>query len=96
MYLLLLFSKIYTHTSLNQTQTNGIILISNYDREDEARSEPELYVQRILDATPKPKGRNAFTSIHVIAPPESAQSEVAEDTVQTIKDAIEDVDVRNL
>lgn len=39
-----------------------------------------------MNATPKPKGRNAFTSIHVVAPPECAKSQVAEDTVQTLKD----------
>ena len=39
-----------------------------------------------MDTTPKPKGRNAFTSIHVVAPPTSVKSTVAEETIQTIQD----------
>ena len=49
-------------------------------------STPAEYVERILSTTPKPKGRNAFTSIHVVAPPESARSEVAEKTVRVIQE----------
>ena len=41
-------------------------------------------MQTILDKTPKPKGRNAFTSIHVIGPHESVQSEEAENTISAI------------
>jgi 3-dehydroquinate synthetase len=43
------------------------------------------FVQKILDTTPKPKGRNAFTSVHVVAPPESTKSAVAEKTIATLQ-----------
>lgn len=39
-----------------------------------------------MDKTPKPKGRNAFSSIHVVAPPECAKSQVAEETIATIQE----------
>ncbi len=54
-------------------------------RLDEARGQSSAFVQTILDQTPKTKGRNAFTSIHVIGPPKSV-SEEAEKTIQTITD----------
>ena len=53
---------------------------------DEARSNASAYVQKILDSTPKPKGRNAFTSVHVVAPPEVTKSSVAEDTIATLQE----------
>ena len=53
-------------------------------RVDEARSKPADFVQTILDQTPKPKGRNAFTSIHVVGPHGSVFSEEAERTIHAI------------
>uniref|UniRef100_A0A7S3VG49 3-dehydroquinate synthase N-terminal domain-containing protein n=1 Tax=Chaetoceros debilis TaxID=122233 RepID=A0A7S3VG49_9STRA len=49
-----------------------------------SQSQPKQYLQTILDQTPKPKGRNAFTSIHVVGPHESVQSTEAEETIQTL------------
>lgn len=51
---------------------------------DEARSNSADYVQTILDQTPKPKGRNAFTSIHVVGPHLSVHSKEAEKTIEAI------------
>lgn len=59
---------------------------SYHNRLDEARNEPVTFVQQILDGTPKPKGRNAFTSIHVVGPAKSVHSEQAEKTIQAIAD----------
>ena len=53
-------------------------------RHDSARSQPAVLVQKILDETPKPKGRNAFTSIHVVGPHESVQSKQAEKTIEAL------------
>ncbi len=39
-----------------------------------------------MDTTPKPKGRNAFTSVHVVAPPEVTKSFVAEETIATLQE----------
>ena len=41
-------------------------------------------MQAILDQTPKPVGRNAFTSIHVVGPHESVGSEEAEKTIEAL------------
>ncbi len=48
--------------------------------------QPSAFVQSILDQTPKPKGRNAFTSIHVVGPHESVRSKEAEKTIKAITD----------
>lgn len=44
------------------------------------------FVQKILDDTPKPKGRNAFSSIHVVGPHDSIKSEKAEATIRALYD----------
>jgi len=49
-----------------------------------AQEDPSVYVQTILDNTPLPKGRDAFTSIHVVGPNECVGSESAESTISTI------------
>ena len=51
---------------------------------DEARCQPSAFVQAILDQTPKPKGRYAFTSIHVVGPHESVKSKEAEKTIEAL------------
>lgn len=43
-------------------------------------------MKTILDKTPKPKGRYAFSSIHVVGPHESVESSEAEQTIQTVVD----------
>ena len=59
-------------------------MLSSHNRLDEARNEPVKFVQKILDETPNPKGRNAFTSIHVVGPAKSVHSEQAEKTIEAI------------
>ena len=54
-------------------------------REDSKQSNPKEYVETILNSTPKPKGRNAFTSIHIVGPPVEVQSKAAESTISTIQ-----------
>jgi len=51
---------------------------------DEARAEPVSFVQTILDQTPKPKGRNSFSSIHVVGPHESVKSAEADRTIEVL------------
>ncbi|GFH52968.1 2-deoxy-scyllo-inosose synthase [Chaetoceros tenuissimus] len=52
---------------------------------DDARSDPAEFLQRILDNTPKPKGRNAFTSIHVVGPHESVGCVEAEKSIEALR-----------
>lgn len=49
------------------------------------QSSPAEYLAKILSATPKPKGRDVFTSIHVVAPPISVKSAIAEKTVKALQ-----------
>lgn len=51
---------------------------------DSKRSSPSDFVKTILQQTPKPKGRNAFTSIHVVGPSENIRSPEAEKTIQAL------------
>lgn len=53
---------------------------------DDARNDAKSFVKTILDETPKPKGRNAFTSLHVVGPHESIQCVQAEKTIKTVLD----------
>ena len=71
-------------TLIIYTHTNKLFLYKP-NSNDEMQSKPAAYVDRILVSTPKPKGRNAFTSIHVVAPPLSVKSEFAEQTIKTIE-----------
>ena len=59
-------------------------LITHTHRSDSTQSHPSEYVQKILNDTPKPKGRNAFTSIHIVGPHESVRSAEAEETIRTL------------
>eukprot|EP00930_Biecheleria_cincta_P027178 TRINITY_DN1908_c0_g1_i2.p1 TRINITY_DN1908_c0_g1~~TRINITY_DN1908_c0_g1_i2.p1 ORF type:complete len:833 (-),score=141.90 TRINITY_DN1908_c0_g1_i2:350-2848(-) len=40
-----------------------------------------LLLRTVLETTPKPKGRDSFSSVHVVAPPEKQSPEVAEPLV---------------
>jgi len=55
-------------------------------RSDDSRDDTAAYVNAILDKTLKPKGRYAFTSLHVVGPHESIQSIEAEKTIKTVLD----------
>jgi len=63
---------------------NRKVHVDYYQLLDLARSQPADYVQTLLDHTPKPKGRSAFTSIHVVGPHESVKSPEAEKTIETL------------
>jgi 3-dehydroquinate synthetase len=52
----------------------------------DSQSDSKAYVQTILDNTPKPKGRDAFTSIHIVGPNECVSNSQAEKTIQTVQD----------
>ncbi len=65
-------------------QTNDPYVHYN-NRSDECLSNSAEYVERIMSKTPLPKGRDAFSSIHVVAPPLSVKSEIAERTIKTIE-----------
>lgn len=69
---------------MHRTNIHLFVLI-HYISHDSDRSKPAQYVQKILDTTPKPKGRNAFTSIHVVGPPECVRSDIAEETILTLQ-----------
>lgn len=45
---------------------------------------PVDLVQKILDDTPKPKGRNSFSSVHIVGPHSSTKSLRAESTIQSL------------
>lgn len=60
-------------------------LFSSFYSNDTELSNPAEYVSKILKSTPLPKGRDAFTSVHVVAPPLSEKSEIAERTAKTIE-----------
>eukprot|EP00559_Dactyliosolen_fragilissimus_P001098 CAMPEP_0184861726 /NCGR_PEP_ID=MMETSP0580-20130426/6342_1 /TAXON_ID=1118495 /ORGANISM="Dactyliosolen fragilissimus" /LENGTH=856 /DNA_ID=CAMNT_0027359317 /DNA_START=32 /DNA_END=2602 /DNA_ORIENTATION=+ len=51
---------------------------------DSGRKDPASYVQTLLDHTPKPKGRNAFTSVHLVGPALTVQSNEAEKTIDAV------------
>ena len=53
---------------------------------DDSRNDSAAYVKTILDKTPKPKGRYAFSSLHVVGPHQSVQSTEAEKTIKTVLD----------
>lgn len=57
-----------------------------YSRDDSKKSNQKDYLQTLLDHTPKPKGRNAFTSIHIIGPPLEVDSETAEATLSILQE----------
>jgi 3-dehydroquinate synthetase len=63
---------------------NRSVSLDYHQLVDELRSKPAEFVQNILDNTPKPKGRNAFTSIHVVGPHESVASLEAEKSIDAI------------
>lgn len=48
----------------------------------------------ILDATPKPKGRTSFSSVHVIAPPESLSATCAQPLVRFLESSALDAGVQ--
>ena len=76
-----LFNVVVCKTIQYLTHTHFLI---SFHRFENATSQPSVFVESILKQTPKPKGRNAFTSIHVVGPHESISSEVAEKTIKVI------------
>lgn len=58
--------------------------VSTHYRLNSTQEDASAYVQTILDNTPLPKGRDAFTSIHVVGPTAALGSTSAESTMSTI------------
>lgn len=63
---------------------NRSVSLDYHQLSDSKRSNPADFVKTILDQTPKPKGRNAFTSVHVVGPSKDIRSLEAEKTIQAL------------
>lgn len=74
------------YLTLPKDMTHRSVSVDSVHLSDESRSNPQSYVRKILTTTPKPKGRYAFSNIHLVGPSAKLQDAQAEHTIQTILD----------